>query len=135
MNENEMSQQERDAAWVAEMRESCRVIENADRTYSYDENYYIARDYFYANRNHLPFAALRTIDAQAAEIDRLTAERDRLRALLDGVPEMLSSYALRLSRDGDDVASELADAVVDQVKSIRAALAAPARDDADGGAG
>jgi hypothetical protein len=87
MNGNEMSQQQRDAAVIQAMRDTLKQLEETPHwSFGQAMQYVSPPDLWWGSVLSCVLVALRTIDRQAAEIERL-------RAACDGVPEMLKDAA------------------------------------------
>jgi hypothetical protein len=120
MNGNEMSQQQRDAAVIQAMRDTLKQLEETPHwSFGQAMQYVSPPDLWWGSVLSCVLVALRTIDRQAAEIERLMTvierderlsqlridldtacgEIDTLRTLLDGVPELMEMNANDHDRD------------------------------------
>lgn len=131
MNDNEQTQEQQDAAAIAEYREMV--------------DFYIAAGQpggYIGIGNHLrqaaafDAAALRTIDAQSAELNRVTAERD---ALKQGVQQIIADCyeSVRLAHYSDASRSDWAQVpawrnVANDLKDVIRAALGNADQNADG---
>jgi hypothetical protein len=122
MSDTEMTQEQKDAATLATIREFMDITKDHDKA----QGGHSVRD---GTR-----AMLRTIDAQAAELAQLRAKAaayDALRAACDGVPEMLKKAIDRNCVHVDYPWGEVYD---EYAQRLAAALAAPADGAPDGSA-